>query len=54
MKNMPLQYRVYRPALDELDSNRPFIPGSPYGGIKNADLAIGDNQSAGGGKARKI
>ena len=43
MKNMPLQYRVYRPALDELDSNRPFIPGSPYGGIKNADLAIGDN-----------
>lgn len=37
-KNMPLQYRVYRPALDELDSNRQFIPGSPYGGIKNADL----------------
>lgn len=38
MKNMPLQYRVYRPASDELDSNRPFIPGRPYGGIKNADL----------------
>lgn len=43
MKNMPLQYRVYRPASDELDSNRPFIPSRPYGGIKNADLAIGDN-----------
>lgn len=43
MKNMPLRYRVYRPASDELDSNRPFIPGRPYGGIKNADLAIGDN-----------
>lgn len=38
MKNMPLQYRVYRPASDELDSNRPFIPGRPYGGIKNVDL----------------
>lgn len=38
-----LQSRVYRPALNALDPNRPFILGSPYGGVKNADLTIGDN-----------
>lgn len=43
MRNMSLQYRVYRPALNALDPDRPFIPGSPYGGVNNADLAVGDN-----------
>ena len=43
MRNMVLLNRVFRLTLNALDPNRPFIPGSPYGGIENADLAVGDN-----------
>ena len=42
MKNMPLQYKSYRPILGELDPNRPFRPCCSWGGEKNTDPTIGD------------
>lgn len=43
MKNMALQYKSYRPILDELDPNRPFRPCCSWGGKENTDPTIGDD-----------
>ncbi len=42
MKNMSLQYKSYRPILNELDPNRPFRPCCSWGGKENTDPTIGD------------
>ena len=43
MKNMALQYKSYRPILNELDPNRPFRPCCSWGGKENTDPTIGDD-----------
>ncbi len=43
MKNMALQYKSYRPILQELDPNRPFRPCCSWGGKENTDPTIGDD-----------
>jgi beta-mannosidase len=38
-----LQYKSYRPILNELDPNRPFRPCCSWGGKENTDPTIGDD-----------
>ncbi|MBR6470756.1 MAG: hypothetical protein IKS83_03070 [Victivallales bacterium] len=42
MTDRALLDEVYYPVLEEVDPSRPFRPGSPWGGLKNADATIGD------------